>query len=422
MINKFLDFLNDSPSSFNACENIALELSKNDFKELTYIDNNSPRKFFIRYNDSAIIAVKIGNNIDENSGFNIIASHSDCPGFKLKPLPLIKGSKYQKINLECYGGLIINSWLDRPLSLAGRLTYYEDGLVKTKVVKIDRDLMMIPNVAIHQNREINNGFVYNRQIDLAALIALKDFDFNKFIEKECNITNLLSHDLYVYPRIKAYTWGLNNEFIAGHHIDNLECAHSSLMAFINAENNDSINIYVCFDNEEVGSKSQQGADATILRDLLDELVRRYNLNYQKAIDNSMLVSADNAHASHPNHEELYDPCNKAYPNEGVVLKFNAAQSYTSDSLAAGLFIKMLEKDNIPYQFFANRSDKPGGGTLGNISQSHVSLKSIDIGAAQMAMHSSLESAGALDYEYLYKASLVFYNSSIRRNKDGFIIK
>lgn len=432
MSKDFLNFIKKTPTAFHAISEIKEILNNNNFIELQEnevwnLKENS--NYYVTKNSSSIIAFKTTNNPSE-SHFQIVASHSDSPCFKVKPNGLIQGNPYTKLNTEKYGGTILNTWLDKPLSLAGRVYVKEEETIKELIVDLNKLNLVIPNVAIHMNREVNNGFVYNSQIDLLPLLSAsldKSTTLNKIIAKEIKVKEeaILSFDLFLYNKDRGIIWGNKNEFISAPQIDNLECAFSSLIAFKDSKLIDNvIPVYACFDNEEVGSSTKQGANSTFLEDTL----RRIHFAFSNSIDSffakvagSMMVSADNAHALHPNHPEKSDATNQVFMNKGIVIKSHASQAYTSDALSIAIFKSILEKANVPYQFFANRSDMASGGTLGNISSTHVSIPSIDIGLAQLAMHSSYETAGTLDIDFMINGLKEFYQTNIQKDKNTYKI-
>ncbi|MEG1427774.1 MAG: M18 family aminopeptidase, partial [Oscillospiraceae bacterium] len=365
-------------------------------------------------NGSSLIAFAVPEK--EWKGFGIIASHSDSPCFKLKETAQMQVEKnYTKLNVESYGGMIMSSWLDRPLSVAGRVVIKEGERIKTRLVNIDRDLLIIPNLAIHMQRGINDGYRFNPQIDLLPLLGSGEVDFQEFLAQETKVAkeDILSSDLFLYPRVEGTFFGAENEFIASPRLDDLQCVFASLSAFLQSENVQNVRVLAVFDNEEVGSGTKQGADSTFLSDVLTRLndaLGNTTEDYRCALANSMMLSADNAHAVHPNFPEKTDPTCKNYLNHGVVIKFNANQKYTTDALSAGKFKMICDSAKIPYQIFHNRSDMPGGSTLGNISTAHVSIDTVDIGIPQLAMHSAVETAGAEDTAYMQNAMIAFYNA------------
>lgn len=406
-----VDFLNDSPTSYNAIYNIKKIFDDNGYIELKEEEEykvEKGKKYYVTRNDSSII----GFNIGEHANYlQLSASHSDCPSFVLKPNSTVYENGYLKLNTESYGGIILYTWLDRPLSIAGRLVYKEDGLIKSMAYRYNKPFCIIPSLAIHLNREINSNLTLNPQVDLMPMISLNKGDIKDFLKKETN-KEVISYDLYLYPLNSAYVWGDNDEFISGQHLDDLQCAYTCLMGFLNNVNEDNLNVYCCFDNEEIGSSTRQGADSDFLFNNLNRVCKAINIDYYRTLAKGYMLSCDNAHGLHPNHPEKYDANNRTYLNKGIVLK-HETRAYTSDGLSMGLFTNLLDENKIPYQFFANRSDSRGGSTLGNISNNHSSLLSLDIGLPQLAMHSAVETAGNFDNEYMIKAIKAFYSTHLR---------
>lgn len=426
-IKELFQFIENSPSCFHAIVTIREKLNDEGFIEL--VEGRSwqiekGKKYYVTRNLSSIIAFKIPENDFKN--FHIVASHSDSPTFKIKENAEIEvNNKYVKLNTEKYGGMICSTWFDRPLSIAGRILVKEGNLVKTHLVNIDKDLVIIPNLAIHMNRAVNDGYKYNAQIDMLPLYGdnTSKGSLMKTVAQSVGVEedSILGTDLFLYNRMRGTKIGANSEYISSPRLDDLECAYASLSAFLSETNSNSASVYCVFDNEEVGSGTKQGADSTLLYDVL----RRINMclgnseeDYYKLIASSFMVSADNAHALHPNYSDKSDPTNKVYINDGIVIKYNANQKYTTDAVSASIFKSICDSVNVPYQTFTNRSDILGGSTLGNISNAHVSLNTIDIGLAQLAMHSTYETAGAKDVTYLIDALKAFYNTSIEQVEDG----
>jgi len=423
---ELLKFIDESPCAFEAVDSIEKILLKDEYEEL---DEKKAfklikgHKYYLKRNGSSIIAFNVGKKLNDPC-FHIGASHSDCPSFKIKPEAFIEGKDYLQLNTEVYGSPLLYPWLDRPLSICGRVLVNNKNGVKA-ISYVDKEpFCIIPSVAIHQNKDANNGLKFNPQVDMLPLVSLDNGNFKAYLAKniKCKENDVLGFDLYLYPFEKAYNWGLNKEFISSFHIDNLECAYTSLKGFINNFNDDNINIYVCFDNEEVGSLTRQGADSDFLEVSLKRICEALKLDYYATISKSMMLSLDNGHALHPNHPEKSDPKNRPLMNKGIVIKYNAAQSYTSDGLSSSIFKELLDRKNIPYQYFANRSDSRGGGTLGNISNGHVSIITVDIGLAQLAMHSPLETCGVKDVEYMIDGVKAFYKSHLTINKDTYLLK
>ena len=426
-VEELFQFIENSPSCFHAIETIREKLNDEGFIEL--VEGRSwqiekGKKYYVTRNLSSIIAFKIPENDFKN--FHIVASHSDSPTFKIKENAEIEvNNKYVKLNTEKYGGMICSTWFDRPLSIAGRILVKEGNLVKTHLVNIDKDLVIIPNLAIHMNRSVNDGYKYNAQIDMLPLYGdnTSKGSLMKTVAQSVGVEedSILGTDLFLYNRMRGTKIGANSEYISSPRLDDLECAYASLSAFLSETNSNSASVYCVFDNEEVGSGTKQGADSTLLYDVL----RRINMclgnseeDYYKLIASSFMISADNAHALHPNYSDKSDPTNKVYINDGIVIKYNANQKYTTDAVSASIFKSICDSVNVPYQTFTNRSDILGGSTLGNISNAHVSLNTIDIGLAQLAMHSTYETAGAKDVTYLIEALKAFYNTSIEQVEDG----
>lgn len=421
---QLLDFLAHSPTAFQAVDNMRTILKDHDFEELTEGSAWSltpGHNYFVTRNNSSIIAFKLGRDLSQYS-FNIATAHSDSPSYKLKEnyeLEVVD-HHYMQLNTEGYGGMIDSSWFDRPLSVAGRVLVRSGDEIVTRLVNIDRDLLMIPNVAIHMNRKVNDGFSYNKQVDLLPLLGgseTKPGDLQAIIAKALEISekDIIGTDLFLYNRQQPSIWGAHNEFISAGHLDDLQCAFSALQALLAGYNDRSIDVMAIFDNEEVGSGTKQGADSTFLYDTLTRInsaLGKTPEDYLRAIASSFMLSADNAHAVHPNHPEHTDQTNCVYMNEGVVVKQHAGQKYCSDGVSIALFKEFAKQANVPLQFFANRSDKAGGSTLGNISQAHVSLNSVDIGLPQLAMHSAYETAGIKDTYYMIEVMKEVFNAHI----------
>ncbi|MBE6542462.1 MAG: M18 family aminopeptidase [Ruminococcaceae bacterium] len=424
---ELIDFIEKSPTAFHAVDEISKILDDNGFERLSEAqkwDIKKGGRYYVTRNLSSIIAFAVPNENAES--FMITASHTDSPTYKLKAESETEAfGKYIKLNVEGYGGMIASSWFDRPLSIAGRVVVSEDGIIKSKLVKIDRDLVLIPNVAIHQNRNINTGYAYNAAVDLMPLFASKENkgSLKKIIADEigCSEENIKYSDLYLYNRTHGTIWGADNEFFSSPRIDNLQCAYTTLRGFVDAvELGDClmIPVYSSFDNEETGSATKQGAGSMFLSDTLEKIAVSLGFDLRCALASSFMVSADNGHAKHPNHPELSDSQNVPHINEGVVIKANAAQKYTTDALSAAIFTEICKKTEVPTQSFANRSDMAGGSTLGSISNTNVALNTVDIGLAQLAMHSSYETAGTKDSVYMIEAIKAFYNTKITVVEDG----
>lgn len=410
---ELIQFIENSPTCFHAVASMKEMLEKEGYTELKEADKWEIKKggnYYVTRNDSSLIAFSVPEG--EAKGFRIMASHSDSPCFKIKENPeMTADNKYVKLNVERYGGMICAPWFDRPLSVAGRVIVKEDGKLVTKLVDVDRDLLMIPNLAIHMNREVNDGYKYNAQKDLLPLfgdIAAKD-TFMKTIAEAADVKeeNILGHDLFLYNREKGSVWGANEEYVSIGRLDDLQCAFSSLKGFLAGEKKEYIAVHCVLDNEEVGSGTKQGAASTFLYDVLVRANQALGQDYEdylRYLANSFMVSADNAHAVHPNYTEKADPVNRPYLNEGIVIKHSANQKYCTDGVSAAMFKDLCNEAEVPFQTFTNRSDILGGSTLGNISNTKVALNAVDIGLPQLAMHSPYETVGVKDTEYLIKAA------------------
>lgn len=420
---QLFDFIEKSPTAWHAAENTAEALKAQGFTELYEGDDwtlAGGGKYFTRRNGSSVIAFKLPEN--HFRGFMIMAAHGDSPCFKVKFQPAVKAAgEYIQLNCERYGGMICSSWLDRPLSLGGRVLVKQNGKLRSKLVNIDRDLVMIPNVAIHMDRSANDGKSYNANVDMLPLFSGADgkmsFEDTLAEAAEAEKENIVSYDMFTYCRDKGTQWGANLEYISAPRLDDLQCAFSCLQGFLKAENGNSVPVLCIFDNEEVGSGTKQGADSSFLEDTLSRICEKQGMNrgdYLRALNQSFMVSADNAHAVHPNHPELADRNDRPKMNRGIVIKHNANQKYTTDGVSAAVFSEICGRAEVPVQSYTNRADMPGGSTLGNISSAHVSIDSVDIGLAQLAMHSAYETAGADDTAYLIKAAEYFFGSAVRR--------
>lgn len=407
-VKNLIQFIDHSPSCFHVIENAKKQFLEHDFIQLEEKEHwnlEEGKSYFVERNGSSILAFHLPKK--DFQGFHIVASHSDSPTYRIKEQPEMSVEKhYTKLNIERYGGMIPETWFDRPLSVAGRIIIEENGQIKDQLVNIDRDLMIIPNLAIHMSRSSNESKQLNPQKDLLPLCGgnLTKDGFEEMIAKESGVEkeDILSYDLFLYNRMRGTTLGINEEFVVAPKLDDLECAYSSIEGMLNAKlSKDYVTVCAVFDNEEVGSGTKQGADSDFLEVTLERLCMALGLDAQERYciySNSLLLSADNAHALHPNHPEKCDLTNRPKMNRGIVLKYHGAQKYTTDGYSSAFFIKLCKDNNIPYQTFLNRSDLAGGSTLGNISTAHVSIPSVDIGFAQLAMHSAVETAGRWDLD------------------------
>lgn len=412
-----LAFIQKSPTAFQAVDEMQKKFTGNGYQLLSEREHWHLRpggRYVVTRNHSALIAFSIPQ---KGCGrFHIIASHSDSPSFKIKENPEIQvENAYTKLNVEGYGGMLMAPWFDRPLSVAGRVVVRNNGKLKERLVNIDRDLVMIPSLAIHMNREANKGIAYNPQKDLLPLLGCGNSNVRllEILAEDMQIEarDILAHDLFLYNRMNGTIWGADREFVSSPRLDDLQCAFASMEGMLSGKKEESIAVHCVLDNEEVGSGTKQGAASTFLKDTLrrinDSLGRSYE-EYLMTLADSFMISADNAHALHPNYAEKADPVNRPLLNGGVVIKYNANQKYCTDAVSAARFKELCEKAGVKYQAFVNRSDVPGGSTLGNISNTQIPMNTVDIGLPQLAMHSPYETAGVEDTWSLIKVAEEFF--------------
>lgn len=411
------EFILSSPTPFHAVDTAKKMLEEQGFTELKESENVNvvpEGKYFVTRNLSSIIAFKIPKG--EFSGFMISAAHSDSPAFRIKENSEMTDDNYVRISSERYGGMLCSTWLDRPLSVAGRVIVKTEKGVESRLVDLKEPVAIMPNVAIHMNRNANSGAVYDFAVDMIPLMRLAGSGqtLKSRIAENAGVSenSLLSWDLILYNPEKPVIWG---DFITSPRLDDLQCAYASLAAFLKSKNEKSAAVYALFDNEEVGSETKQGAASTFL---YDTLLRIAGAKLRQKLASSMLASCDNAHAIHPNHPEYADKNHAAKLNGGVVIKYNANQKYTSDGVSSALFSLICQKAGVKVQYYANRPDMAGGSTLGNISNTQVSLNAVDIGIAQLAMHSALETAGKDDTDSFVSALTAFFSSSVQFESDG----
>lgn len=420
MNKKLFEYIKNSPTAYHACAESARILKMNGYTELCEGDEwklERGGKYFVRRNGSSLIAFRAPEG--RLHGFMVAASHSDSPCLKIKDNAALTDQTYTRLSTEVYGGPIYSTWLDRPLGVAGRVSVKNENGLSVKLIDSKAPCTVIPNVAIHMNRQVNTGFNFNASVDLIPLFDTNEpqKSFKKLIAELAGVNeeDILASDLYVYNCQDGVEFG---GFISSTRLDDLQCAYSSLEAFLTADDGESTPIYALFDNEEVGSSTKQGAASTFLYDVMQRVCAVFGDGadaYVRVISNSFMASCDNAHAVHPNHPEYSDKNHTVKMNGGVVIKYNANQKYTTDGISSALFKLICERAGVPYQLYCNRADMPGGSTLGSIATTKVSLKSVDIGLAQLAMHSSFETAGANDTEYMVKALKEFYSSNIKCN-------
>jgi aspartyl aminopeptidase len=425
---ELIDFINDSPSCYHVVANLAAILENAGcikLEEGSRFKLQPGYSYYVTRNSSALIAFRIPASDSESSvepaGFSIVAAHTDSPSFKVKANPeLPLGEAYTTINVEGYGGMLMAPWFDRPLSLAGRaFIRTTDGLIVEKLVDFDKDLCQIVNLCIHQNREANKGYEYKIQKDMLPILACG----NKVGAIKSLVAELLEVDeeavvdteLFLYNRMRGSIWGLEDEFYSVPKIDDLQCAYTAIKAFVNAQNSKSsrLQMVALFDNEEVGSGTKQGADSDFLTQTISRIGGALGWDYESqciAKAKSFMVSADNGHSIHPNYPEKCDPSNKPVMNKGLMIKYAGNQKYTTDAYSGAYLKNILEEAQLPYQLFFNNSNVPGGGTLGNISGSQFSIPSVDVGAAQLAMHSPYETGGTQDTYNLTESFKAFFEN------------
>ena len=437
-----LRFIEECPSKYHVVERVVSEYEKQGFVRLDEKENWNlkwGKNYVVTRNGSALIAFRLPKKKEAVKGFHMAAAHCDSPSFQIKEKPERKAEKYVVLNTEKYGGMIYSTWLDRPLSVAGRVAVRDkkSGEIRAKLVNVDRDLLVIPNLAIHMNRDINKGMEYNPQVDLQPLFAMgrafgdgcvsseegtaaeaKDEAYElsllKLVADAAGVKqeDILGQDLFLYVRDEGRVIGANGEMILSPRLDDLQCVYALSLAHAQEKTGAYVTVNAVFDNEEVGSGSIQGADSTFLDDVLIRMAEALEISQgtlRTWISAGFMVSADNAHAVHPNHPEKADPTNRPYLNGGIVVKFNSAQKYTTDGMTFAYFREVCEKAGVPCQTYVNRSDVAGGSTLGNISTAHVSIPSVDIGLPQLAMHSAVETGGTEDTWYVFQAMREFFS-------------
>ncbi len=415
-VKKMLTFIQNSPTCYQAVENAGQELEMAGYGQLQENERwelTMGGKYYVTRNGSSLIAFQLP--AVKPKGFHMIASHSDSPCFKLKENPEITvEDAYMKLNVEKYGGMILSTWMDRPLSVAGRVVLAGGAGVRN--VAVSRDLLIIPNMAIHMNPDINKGMEYNVQTDMLPLYAEGGGkSLMELVAEEMGIwpEDILGSDLFLYNREEGRRFGARGEFICAPRLDDLACVYTSLQAMLRGKPQAYANLLVVFDNEEVGSATKQGAASTFLQDTLMRIAESLKMtreDYSRILADSFMISADNAHAVHPNHPEKADPTNRPYLNKGIVIKYHGGQKYTTDAVSAAMIKDICMQAGVPWQNYANRSDIAGGSTLGNISAAQVSVSTADIGLAQLAMHSAYETAGAEDIGYMMRMMECFYGA------------
>ena len=416
-----LNFISKATSPFHVVKAVTSKLAECGYLEIDFQKDWSLEKgksYYCNIFDTTLFAFTIPNTINENSMFRITASHTDHPCFRIKPNSDVREKGYHKINVEPYGGVILNTWLDRPLSVAGKITLKSTDIFhpKTRIFDLQKPVFTIPNLAIHMNRQVNQGIELNKQVHMQPLFALEneDIDFIDYIAKELNIeaNDILDYDMYIYNCEEGCTLGYQDCMISSPRLDNLTSvfAQAEALCKVSSSTND-FNFAIFYDNEEIGSKTKQGADSMLTTLFLKKVLEACNINPETLntmLFNSIMISSDVAHALHPNYSEKYDTTNVTHFNEGIVIKINYNQKYATDTEAIGIVQQLCINNNIPYQKFVNRSDQPGGSTLGSISSAWLPMRTIDIGIPILAMHSSRELCGGKDIESMINLFVAFY--------------
>ena len=429
-VQKLFRFLDESPTCYHAAANAKAALMAAGAVELRESEQWKLEKgtlYVVERGDSALVAFRVPEG--PFHGFLMAAAHSDSPTFKVRETAeAASAGNTLRLSVEPYGGGVWRGWLDRPLSVAGRVVIRQGDRLVSRLVNIDRDLLVIPGVAIHMDRSVNKGAELNPAVDLLPLLGCgkEPGAFRKLIAEAAGVReeHLLSTELFLYPRTKAVQTGLNGEFIVSPRLDDLQCVFGCLEGFLAAKPGGSLPVLAVFNNEEVGSNTRQGADSTFLTDVLERIAHGCGLDseaWKAAVANSFMVSADNAHAIHPAHPEYADKGEFPVLGGGIVIKYNANQRYTTDAVSGAVFQAICQEAGVPVQRYSNRADLPGGSTLGNISTAHLSVPTVDIGLPQLAMHSVCETAGAADTEHLVKAMTAYFSRDFHRDRDGGIV-
>ena len=425
MNKKLFDYIKKAPTAYHACANSANILEKQGYTRLFEGEKwnlEAGKGYFVERNGSSLIAFRMPAG--KPDCFMITAAHGDSPCFKVKENAELSDSNYLRLSVERYGGMFCSTWMDRPLSIAGRVVVKSENGVEIKLFDLGAPCAIIPNVAIHMNRQANDGMSYNAAVDMLPLFgeAAEKGKYYTMVAEAAGVNkdDIISTDAFLYNADDGIEWG---EFISAPRIDDLQCAFSALEAFTSSKSADGVMpVYALFDNEEVGSGTKQGAASTFLFDVLSRATKASggdDEDYLCAVANSFMVSCDNGHAIHPNHPEHADKNHNVVMNKGVVIKYNANQKYTSDALSSAVMKVVCDAAGVPYQLYCNRADMAGGSTLGNIANTQVSLNTVDIGLAQLAMHSAFETAGANDTEYMVRALCEFYSRNMREKLNGY---
>ena len=421
---KLLAFIDASPTAWHTCANMIARLKEEGYTELKETEHWVVRpggRYYVCRNGSTLLAFRIPEG--DFPGFLMMAAHTDSPCFKLRGKPeLLASGVYTRLSVERYGSVLAAPWLDRPLSVAGRVTVREEGQIVTKLVNIERDLALIPNLAIHMDRTANDGKKFDIKTDMLPLFGSEKAKgrLADIVAEAAGVKpeDIISTDLYLYPRTHGVVFGADEEFIAAPRLDDLQCAFSCFEAFLTAKPGLNAPLICVFDNEEVGSTTKQGANSDFLVDALHRTCKALGRDFDASVAASFMTSADNAHAIHPNHPEYADSLDHPVLNGGIVIKHHANQKYTTDAVTEAVFTEICRRAGVPVQHYSNRADLRGGTTLGNISTAHVSVDSVDIGLPQLAMHSCYETGGSADTDYMIRAARCYYECGFRHTPEG----
>lgn len=423
MVNSMLHFIENSPTCFHAVKQTAQCLEKEGYVNLQEEawQLQPGGKYYVTRNGSSLLAFRVPHGAI--NGFMAAASHSDSPCFRLRDHAELKGT-YTRLSAERYGGMINATWVDRPLSIAGRVAVRRENGVQTCLVDFEKDMVLIPNVAIHMNREMNNNVRYDAHTDLVPLYGMGQAEgsFRRALAAlaGCEEAQILATDLFIYNNQKGSIWGAADEFVSAPRLDDLACVYTSLQAFLLAQPAKSIPVLAVFDNEEIGSETKQGAGSMFLADTLQEICRSLALDYRAMLRRSLMLSCDNGHGLHPNHPELADRNEAPVPGKGVIIKHSPR--YATDGVSSAVFEAICQKAGVPVQHYSNRPDQAGGATLGNISNTKAAMLSADIGMAQFAMHSSFETAAAADVNHMIHGIKAVFETALTVDGDTVIVE
>ena len=424
MLHGMLHYIKKSPTCFHAVDTLARMLDEHGYTRLPEgsWEQEAGGTYYTVRSGSSLIAFRVPAG--KPSAFMLTASHSDSPCFRIRDNCELTGA-YTRLSVERYGGMLNAPWLDRPLSVAGRVLVRTENGVQTRLVDLEKDTVLIPNLAIHLNREVNNNLKYDAARDLFPLYSGPEGGFRREIAEKagCTEADILATDLFVYNNQNGTLWGPEGEFVSAPRLDDLACVYTCAQGFLLAKETDTIPMLCVFDNEEIGSGTKQGAESMFLYDTMQAISEALNLtagDYRRMLTQSMMLSCDNGHGLHPNHPELADQKEAPVLNGGVIIKHSVR--YATDGVSNAVFSEICRKAGVPVQHYSNRPDQAGGSTLGNIANTKTGVSTVDIGMAQLAMHSSFETAGSRDVNYFVQATAAFYGTKLQMNNDGILIE